>query len=284
MASDDAGLVDAVARRLSTETGMTFEGQRRALLHARLEECSRAARSGSFAEFASALLAEFPAAEAWRSVLDAVVTDETSWFRYENQFRALCDFAVPILASNKSFTGERTLRILSAGCSRGHEPYSIAIALSGMSPPAGGLSLEILGVDLSEGAIRYARRGHYADVEMRGMPRELRDRHFSRTDSGWRLGDELRNRVQFRRHNLLEPLPAESFDLIFCRNVTIYFERPTAARVTAMLVRALAPGGYLFVGHAEVCNQAGTELKLVQVGDATVYRRAVVPNIPVRAT
>ncbi len=269
----DASAVEAVARRLATDTGMTFEGQRRMLLHSRLEECARSARTRGLAEFVESLLAENPPGELWRGVLDAVVTDETSWFRYENQFRTLRDFAMPVLVSNKSFSGERSLRVLSAGCSRGHEPYSIAIALAEMAPPAGGLAPGILAVDLSDAAVRYARRGHYSDVEMRGMPRDLRERYFSRSDSGWRLAEEVRRGVEFRQQNLLAPLPPESFDLVFCRNVTIYFERATADRVLSGLVRALAPGGYLFVGHAEVCNHVSPELKTVQVGDATVYRR-----------
>ncbi len=276
------GLVEAVAGRLAAETGLTFEGQRRSLLRTRLEECSRAARAHSLHEFCTALLAAPPPEGAWRDVIDAVATDETSWFRYEGQFRILREFAVPVIASNKSFAGDRTLRILSAGCSRGHEPYSIALTLASMTPPAGSLEPRILGVDISSAAVRYARRGHYADVEMRGMPRELRDRAFCRTDSGWKLDDSIRAAVEFRTHNLLDPLPPESFDLVFCRNVTIYFTRATADRVIGMLVRSITPGGYLFLGHAETIAPDWGGLRPVQVNDATVYRRATGLPVPER--
>lgn len=268
-------ILTAVSSLLAQTTGITFVGQRAQLLSARIEECFQASGLATIEEFERRLNLQIPDGKLWRTLVESIVTDESSWFRYPDQFEILRDFVLPAVASNKTFSGDSELRILSAGCSRGQEPYSIVLTAREVAELGGRCRLSLLALDISDAAIAYAREAHYSEPEMRGAGHDVRGTAFTPTSTGWRLREEFRSQVEFRRHNLMSPVPGDQYDIIFCRNVVIYFEPATTRRVMTSLLRALRPGGYLFIGHAESCQGIAEELRMMQVGKALVYRRAL---------
>lgn len=195
-------------------------------------------------------------------VIDAITTHETLFFRDGSPFQALQFKALPELIDAKSHTPYPTrLRIWSAACSTGQEPYSVAIVLREMIPDIDRWDVQILGTDISDEAVKKASTGRYSDLEMtRGMKPDMLSRYFHRDGDGWRVKDELRSLVQFQRLNLLEPFAHMGpFDVILCRNVAIYFTPEKRADLFRRLTGLLQPFGYMFVGSSETLGDLGPE-------------------------
>ncbi len=201
------------------------------------------------------------------AVVEAMTTNETSWFRDVAPFAALRPHVLPLL---RAAGATDRLRIWSAACSTGQEPYSILMALGdGLDLP----SVEIVATDLNEQVLARAREGVYSQLEVnRGLPAAMLVRHFDRVGAHWRVRADLRAKVQFRRHNLMDPAPAGPFDLVFLRNVLIYFDLPTKRAVLDRIVRALRPGGLLVLGAAETTLGVHDGFERVEAGGAVLHR------------
>jgi chemotaxis protein methyltransferase CheR len=184
-------------------------------------------------------------------VIAALTINETLWFRDHKPFEALRTVIIPELISRK--TTDRTLSIWSAACSTGQEVYSIAMALREEEAQLRGLKATILGSDICAPVLARARSGIYTQFEVqRGLPIQLLVRYFEDLGGEWRVRPELRNGVEFRVLNLLDILPGQgSFDIVFCRNVLLYFEPEIKRKVLGVLASRLKPGGYLVLGGAE---------------------------------
>lgn len=202
-----------------------------------------------------------------------ITVGETYFFREATQIDALIEAALPERA--RAGAPGRGIRILSAGCASGEEAYSLALAI-GDRAPAVADRVAIHGIDLSAAAIGHARRGVYAPWALRAVPAEVRDRCFHPAGGGFRLKDEHRAQVTFEQRNLLDD-PAlwapSSFDVIFCRNVTIYFSERALRAAVARFSAALAPGGFLFLGHAETLRGLSDEFELRFTQGAVYHRR-----------
>ena len=187
-----------------------------------------------------------------KETVEAMTTQETLFFRDTTPFKALRETIVPSLAPVRRAQGRR-LRIWSAACSTGQEPYSVAMLLTTLLPPLGSADVEIVATDYSPKAVARAQEGLYSQFEVqRGLPVNLLVRFFTQTPAGFRIAESLRRWVSFQEHNLL--LSAAflgQFDVILCRNVLIYFDRPVKQTVFERLTQALAPDGYLLLGAAE---------------------------------
>jgi chemotaxis protein methyltransferase CheR len=185
-----------------------------------------------------------------RAVVEALTTHESSFFRDGRPFEHLRG-ALPKILARKS-VGER-LRIWSAACSTGQEAYSVAMLAVELLGPAAAQRLEILGTDISGEVVGKAREAAFSQFEVqRGLPIRALMTHFTQDGPRWRLKPELRSLVRFEERNLLTDCAALGrFDVIFCRNVLIYFDAPTKTRVLEMLARQLSPHGVLYLGAAE---------------------------------
>lgn len=186
--------------------------------------------------------------------LNAVTTNETSFFRTEAHFEWFkSKYISETLLAARSGSRDKRLRVWSAACSSGEEPYSIGICLLENQLRLSDWSLQVVGTDLSEDALDVARQGVYPERTVEGLNEKRLRRFFTKHDSpaGWRVRGELRDLVQFERHNLLEPIRHEPFDCIWIRNVLIYFDRQSKQRAVKHLIDALADGGYLVVGPSE---------------------------------
>jgi chemotaxis protein methyltransferase CheR len=184
-------------------------------------------------------------------VIAALTINETLWFRDSKPFEALRTVIIPELVSRK--TADLTLSIWSAACSTGQEVYSIAMTLREAEAQLRGLKPTILGSDICEPVLARARSGIYTQFEVqRGLPIRLLVRYFEDLGSEWRVRPELRSGVEFRALNLMDVPPGQgSFDIVFCRNVLLYFEPDTKRKVLATLAAKIKPGGYLALGGAE---------------------------------
>jgi chemotaxis protein methyltransferase CheR len=184
-------------------------------------------------------------------VVDAMTTNETSFFRDSHPFDTLRKSILPGLIEKRA--ASRTLRIWSAACSTGQEPYSLAMILKDHFPILGGWKVEIVATDISPSVLERARDGLYSTFEVqRGMPIQMLIRHFDQVDQHWRIKPELRQNISFRPANLLDDLSIlGSFDIVLCRNVLIYFDQPTKTRILHAIARRLTPDGALLLGGAE---------------------------------
>lgn len=186
-------------------------------------------------------------------IVDAMTTNETLFFRDGWPFERLKASLLPEIM--KMAKASRRIRIWSAACSSGQEPYSLAMTLAEMGPLIAGWQVEIVATDISDVMLARAEAGRYSMFEVsRGLPDHLLRKYFTPETDGWRAKDTLRQMIKFRRYNLLDDPHANgmgAFDIIFCRNVLIYFDENTRRNIFLDLARVLRPWGYLCLGGAE---------------------------------
>jgi chemotaxis protein methyltransferase CheR len=185
------------------------------------------------------------------AVVEAMTTNESFFFRDEKPFAHFRARALPELLAARA--AGAALRIWSAASSSGQEAYSLAMIVAECRAQLGDRRVEIVGTDLSGGQVARARAGLYNQFEIqRGLPMQMLVKHFRKEAAGWRIADALRERVSFREWNLLADLrPLGRFDVVFCRNVLIYFDQPTKCGVLEAIARQMPPDGLLYLGGAE---------------------------------
>ena len=186
-----------------------------------------------------------------REVVEAMTTNESFFFRDDKPFLHFRTLALPRLLAARPANGP--LRIWSAAASSGQEAYSLAMILAESKAVLGGRSVEIVGTDIARDQLARAREGLYTQFEVqRGLPVQMLVRHFRKEDNNWRLSDAIRSMVRFKEWNLLgDPRALGHFDVVFCRNVLIYFDPPTKARVLDAIAAQMPADGALYLGGAE---------------------------------
>ena len=204
-------------------------------------------------------------------VVEALTTNETSWFRDSSPFTALTADIIPELIRARGPL--LRLRIWSAACSTGQEPYSIAMTLA-EDERVRGTHIEIVATDLSDQVLARAKEGRYTQLEVnRGLPAPKLVRHFTRDGASWRISAELRAKISFHRHNLLDAPPAGArFDLVYLRNVLIYFDQPTKQAILRRVKQCLTPDGFLVLGSAETTVGLDDSWERVAISRGSVYR------------
>jgi chemotaxis protein methyltransferase CheR len=190
-------------------------------------------------------------ADLQRDVVDAMMTNESFFFRDGKPFDQFRQVVLPRLLRNRA--AQKSFRIWSAACSTGQEPYTVAMILKEEAAKLAGWRVEIVGTDLSGDALDRARQGIYSQFEVqRGLPITLLVKYFTQTGDRWQIAPELRGAITFRPLNLLGDFTTlGSFDVVFCRNVLIYFDQPTKARILDKISRMIPPDGVLYLGGAE---------------------------------
>ncbi|MBN1193260.1 MAG: tetratricopeptide repeat protein [Coriobacteriia bacterium] len=242
----------------------------------RISLVARATRLGyaTMADYYTALARDH---REFNELLNLVTINETSFFRFPGQFDALRARVLPEVMANKT-GGNRALRIWSAGCSTGEEPYSISMTLIDAGVEALGYKPQVLGTDVSTKALARAKAGIYGKRAMMNVSEDVVGRYFEPTASGdYRVNERVRGCVDFGYQNLIkEPYPLSlmgSWDVIFCRNVTIYFRLESTRRVVANLYDSLNEGGYLFIGHSETLTSINDDFEAVEVDGVFLYRK-----------
>jgi len=185
--------------------------------------------------------------------LDAITTNETSFFRTEKHFEWLStEFVTEMLARIRKREHEETIRVWSAACSTGEEVYTIAVCLEEARRKSPVWQFEILGTDISQEVLERAKAATYSLATIKDLPDGLKKRYFeSLGPDAFQVKSSIRDRVKFLSHNLIAPPPANRFDVVFLRNVLIYFNRESKQKVIEQIVKAIRPGGYLVIGPSE---------------------------------
>lgn len=269
--------------------GIWFDDESRYLLERRLARRAAARRCGSFAEYHRFLKYDREREEELNAILDVLTTNETYFFREEFQLKAFADEILPEFLARGGGTRERTLRIWSAGCSTGEEPYTIAMLILENGRFAD-WRVDVFGTDISQRVLHVARAGVYGQPSMRQIGEERVGRFFE-TSAGahgattYRVKDEVRRFVSFAHLNLLDAgrvalLPA--MDVVFCRNVIIYFDVSAKRTVVDLFQRKLVPGGYLLLGHSESLMNLSTAFVLRHLRHDMVYQLPAPQGVALR--
>ena len=268
---------DALRSYLARVAGLVFDEARRESVAYSVAERMRALGLREV----RAYLARLDDPVERQHLLDEVTIQETHFFRNPPQVRALRLHVLPELLRHAEAHGRR-LRIWSAGCSTGEEPYTVAMVLRELLPSTAGWDVKVVATDVSARALAAARAGRYgARAVQMASPEELARHFVAAPDGGHEVRPEVRELVEFRHHNLVTEAvpfaPSERIDLVLCRNVTIYFGRETTRTLMSRLHTCLRDGGYLFLGHSETLWQVSEDFRLVALGSgedaAFVYRR-----------
>jgi chemotaxis protein methyltransferase CheR len=237
-----------------TKTGIRVSPQKKALLSNRLRRRLRSTGIEGFEQYYHHLKQLSPRDPEWDAFLQEITTHETYLFRDRTQWDWLCHVYLPQRAAAPPPHGQqRSLRIWSAACSTGDEAFTAACCIAAHLPNFAQWKIQIVGTDIGKGAVEQARTGTFGERAMRLVPDAQRRCYFSKTKSTdeWQAKPILTGMVTFRQHNLLEPLHERPFDLVFLKNVLIYFDRESKKRVIANLQSMVSPGGFLVAGTAE---------------------------------
>ena len=241
---------EVFASLLKSRSGLVIGPDKLYLLETRLSSILKQERLNDLAHLADRLRA--PGSDALaRQVVEEMTTNETFFFRDDKPFVHFRGQALPQLHAKRAATAP--LRVWSAACSSGQEAYSVAMIITECRAGIGDRRIDIVGTDLARNVVMRAREGLFSQFEVqRGLPVQMLMRHFSKDPAGWRIKDALRAMVQFREWNLLGDLrPLGQFDVVFCRNVLIYFDMPTKTRALEAIAGQMAPDGVLYLGGAE---------------------------------
>jgi chemotaxis protein methyltransferase CheR len=261
-------------RLIYDESGIALGAGKQTMLEGRIRRRLKALAIESYRDYCGYLFSERGLREEMVHLIDAVTTNKTDFFREPRHFDFLVSQVLPLHSEGSG--SQRPFLLWSAGCSSGEEPYTLAMVLSeyGLAHPD--FSFRILATDVSTNVLNKAALGIYSADAVRPVPQALkvrclmrgRERNFTRV----RVVPELRRLIEFRRLNFMDSGYGiqEKFDAIFCRNVIIYFDRPTQQSILQKIMQCLRPGGYLFMGHAETLHEL--DLPVAPVAPA-LYRR-----------
>lgn len=257
------------------ESGINLNADKKTMLEIRIRRRLRNLDILSFADYCNYVFGADGHQTELVHLIDAVTTNKTDFFREAGHFDFLTSKALPDLATRYG-TGRKSL-VWSAGCSSGEEPYTLAMVLSEYGQTHAGFQFNVLATDICTAVLDKARMGIFKSESAAPVAADLRRKYFMRSRDAnsdlLRVVPELRAQVEFRRVNFMDPDYGltESPEVIFCRNVIIYFDRPTQIRILQKLTRHLVPGGYFFSGHSE--SLQGMDLPLSPAGPSVYKKR-----------
>lgn len=268
-----ASSFDYVRDLVMAQSAIVLERGKEYLVESRLAPVAKRLGHESLESFISHLRAA-PLNGVHRQVVDAMTTNETSFFRDLHPFETLKKVLLPEMLHRRA--AERTLRIWCGAASSGQEPYSLALLLREFFPQLITWRVQLLATDLSQDILEKARQGIYSQFEMnRGLPATMLVKYFLKVGADqWRLRDEVRAMIEFQELNLAKPFPyLPLFDFVLLRNVLIYFDAETKRSILGKVRRAMAPDGYFFLGGAETTLNLDDKFESVTHGKTVVYRK-----------
>jgi chemotaxis protein methyltransferase CheR len=255
---------------IEERTGIHFDASRERFFSTRVREHLH---ERGYARGTDLLRAARKTNVEYEALLERLLTQETSFFRYPAVFEAFEKHVLPELHVKKFWRNPRTLRVWSAGCSTGEEPYSIAITVLDTLSFADAWEVEILATDVGRHALKTAERGIYSGRSISSVNDRQLGAHFSPSDGGHQVKSRIRKIVSFAQMNLASPVYVGRMDLIFCMNVLIYFSEERRRALVQRFYDALEPGGYLFLGHSESISRTPVKFQAIVLGDCIMYRK-----------
>lgn len=252
------------------ESGIHFSESNRTILESRLKERLRKTGLESVTDYYKNIRDD---KEEMKTLLDTVTTNLTRFFRNTMHFETLENYVIPELVKYKQNKGRPKISVWSAGCSTGEEPYSIAMVLKDKVPS--NFAISVVASDLSLKSLMTAKEGFYPDSKMNGVPEKYLQRFFERKNNGYQVKDELKNLIRFDYHNLKFESGLTDLDVVFCRNVIIYFDEAAQKSVIDKFYKAMNNHSYLFIGHSESLFGMNTKFEFLKTDWAVIYRKFV---------
>jgi chemotaxis protein methyltransferase CheR len=250
------------------ESGITFTPTNRSILESRLKERLREKAVDSVGTYLETIKKD---KEELKGFLDSITTNLTRFFRNQAHFDALEKFVIPEVMNIRKVPG--TIRLWSAGCSTGEEPYTIAMLLSEILPKA--WNFEILASDISLKCLMTAKEGFYSDSRIVGIPDNYLAKYFDKVDGGYKVRTDIQSKIKFDYHNLKNDSQQRNLDIVFCRNVIIYFDEAAQTSVINRFWESMASKSFLFIGHSESLFGMDTKFEFLKTEWATLYRKNI---------
>lgn len=263
---------DFVAQLLKQRSGLTIGPDKAYLLESRLNPVARKHGFNGLTDLIQGLRLRGDQTLT-RDVVEAMTTNESFFFRDTKPFEQFRRLVLPHMLEKRA--SRRSFRIWSAACSSGQEAYSLSMILKEFDSKLAGWRVEMIGTDISTEILDKAKEGVYSQFEVqRGLPVQLLVKHFTQEGDRWRISPEIKRMVTYRIFNLLEdPAPLGQFDVVFLRNVLIYFDQPTKAKVLERVAKQMAPDGFLYLGGAETVLGITDRFQVVP-GERGIYSLA----------
>jgi chemotaxis protein methyltransferase CheR len=255
---------------IEERTGICFDESRERFFSTRVREHLRAKKFASGTELLRAVRKSNLDYEA---LLEHLLTQETSFFRYPAVYDTFEKRVLPELHTKKFWKNPRTLRIWSAGCSTGEEPYSIAITIADALSFADAWNVEILATDIGRHALKHAQHGVYSGRSLASVTQAQLAAHFSKVKDGHQVKARLKKMITFAQMNLASAVYLGRMDAIFCMNVLIYFSEARRRSLVQRFYDTLEPGGYLFLGHSESISKMPVKFQAIVLNDCILYRK-----------
>jgi chemotaxis protein methyltransferase CheR len=258
-------------------SGLQFEESRNQSLHLALWQRLQHRGYDSYREYYNLLKFHPEGRLEIRELLDLITIGETYFFRNKAQFNVLMRFVLPEIIKRKIFTGDPCIRVWSAGCSRGDEAYSIAIAIMEVLLSYSEWNISILGTDINRNGLACSEEAIYTQKDIGHLEKEYLDKYFNIQGSTYHLKEDVKALVRFEYHNPFMDERIQNIDIIFCRNVIIYFDAQTTQRVIENFYNCLAEDGYLFLGHTETLWQINNKYERVEFPQTFIYKKTLNP-------
>jgi len=260
---------------IEERSGILFDDSRERFFSQRVREHMEAKRLAHGADLLRVMRSSNVEYDA---LVERLLTQETSFCRYPSVFDALEKRVLREMHVKKFWENPRSLRIWSAGCSTGEEPYTIAMTICDSIEFAEAWNIHILATDVSRQALTFAERGLYPARELAALSPKQKEQYFTRMRDEYLVRPKIRNMVTFAQMNLARAVYMGRFEIIFCMNVMIYFTPERRAELIQRFYEYLEPGGYLFVGHAESVAHTGARFETSVHGDCILYRKPIAPH------
>jgi chemotaxis protein methyltransferase CheR len=251
-----------------SESGIHFTATNRSILESRLRERLRDHGVATVKAYFAVISKD---KEELKKFLDSITTNLTRFFRNQAHFDALEHFVVPELMKIKKASGNTTIKIWSAGCSTGEEPYTIAMLMSEILPPP--WKFDIVASDISLKCLMTGKGGFYPEGRIAGIPDNYLKKYLDKVEGGYKMRPEIMSRIRFDYHNLKNDSGMRNLDIVFCRNVIIYFDEAAQTNVMNHFWDSMAHKSFLFIGHSESLFGMDTKFEFVKTEWATFYRK-----------
>lgn len=250
-------------------SGIHFSNSNRPILESRLRERLRLAKLEKVEDYFSLIKRD---SEELKTFLDSITTNLTRFFRNQAHFDAMENYVLPELIQYKRAKGlERKIKVWSAGCSTGEEPYTIAMILKERLPAD--FSYDVTASDLSLKSLMTANQGFYPEARIQGIPDNYLAKYFNKVGEGFQVKDDIKARIKFDYHNLKFDSGLRNLDIIFCRNVLIYFDEPAQKNVIDRFWTSMNNHAYLYIGHSESLFGMNTQFKFLKTDWAVLYSK-----------
>ena len=259
---------DSYRNLIYNESGIHFTSTNRSILESRLREQLRNKSISDVKTYFSTISKD---KEELKNFLDSITTNLTRFFRNQAHFDAFQHHVIPELMKSKA--GSTTIKIWSAGCSTGEEPYTIAMLLSDILPSP--WSFEILASDISLKCLMTGKEGFYANNRVEGIPENYLKKYFDKVEGGYKIHSDIMSKIRFDYHNLKNDSGQRNLDVVFCRNVIIYFDEAAQTAVINRFWEAMASKSFLFIGHSESLFGMDTKFEFLKTQWATLYKKSI---------